>query len=218
MSIVTWLGVIAVVLGVLLAGFGVAARKFAALQRRRGRWDEYGPLEETEGPPTGNHGMSERLEEIGEWKGQVLSRRRPHQPPESYPRTLDAAAIPPALATLVGEIAQRLLSGSTPVHAALRRQLAASTIREIELTGVGFFAYFGGLTGAEPVAPVRLIGGDVPLNVAGLEHGAGSLVCVEDGLLECVEVYTYGSEAWPDDAKVLSFGDATPLPVTIVDA
>ena len=82
MGILIWLGGIAVLFGAMLVGLGVAARKFAARQRQQGRWDEFGPLEETQGPPTGNHGMSERLEVIGEWKGEVLSRRRPHEPPD----------------------------------------------------------------------------------------------------------------------------------------
>jgi hypothetical protein len=67
----------------VLIGFRASARRFAAQQRRLGRWDEYGPLEETSRPPAAATGgeMSERLEVIGEWKGDVLRRRRPHEPP-----------------------------------------------------------------------------------------------------------------------------------------
>jgi hypothetical protein len=66
-----------------IVAFVVGVQRFAARQRRLGRWDEYGPLEETEGPPTGGQGgqMSERLEVVGKWKGQVLRQRRPHEPP-----------------------------------------------------------------------------------------------------------------------------------------
>ena len=52
-----------------------AARRFAEEQRRLGRWDTKGPLVETE-PPRGNHGMNERLEIAGEWKGAILRDRR----------------------------------------------------------------------------------------------------------------------------------------------
>jgi hypothetical protein len=63
--------------------FLIAVQRFAAHQRRLGRWDEYGPLEETQGPPHSMQGgqMSERLEVVGKWKGQGLQRRQPHEPP-----------------------------------------------------------------------------------------------------------------------------------------
>ena len=64
----------------------VAARRFAARQRKLGRWDEYGPLVETEKPPTGGYGsgnMGERLEIVGRWKGKVLRRRAPGEKPSS---------------------------------------------------------------------------------------------------------------------------------------
>jgi hypothetical protein len=84
MDITILLAGVAVAFVGLLFGFRVAARRFAARQRRLGRWDEYGPLEETEEPPvSGKYGfMDERLEVIGKWKGRVLSRRRPHEPPD----------------------------------------------------------------------------------------------------------------------------------------
>ena len=71
---------------VILSGFFVlflAARRFEARQRRLGRWDEYGPLVETKGPPATVRGgrMNERLEVIGRWKGKVLRRRNPHEKP-----------------------------------------------------------------------------------------------------------------------------------------
>jgi hypothetical protein len=132
---------------------------------------------------------------------------------KSYPRTLEGAAISPELTSLVGELAHRLLNGSTPVHDQLRGQLAVAHIRDIELTGVGLYANFGGLSACQPVEPKRLIGGDVFLNVEGLEHGAGSLLCVTDGRLACVEIYTFGDEAWPDEPKVVSLDNGTPIEV-----
>jgi hypothetical protein len=76
----------AAIFGALVAvfvGFYVGARRFAVRQQRLGRWDEYGPLEETQAPPHTVKGgeMSERLEVIGKWKGEVLRRREPHEPP-----------------------------------------------------------------------------------------------------------------------------------------
>ena len=62
----------------------VAAGRYEARQRRLVKWDEYGPLVETEGPPKGpsmSGNMSERTEVAGEWHGEVLRRRRPHEKP-----------------------------------------------------------------------------------------------------------------------------------------
>jgi hypothetical protein len=69
----------AVALGMTYFG----ARRFEKKQRELGRWDQYGPLEETEPPPGGFRGraMSERLEVVGQWKGKVLRRRRPNEKP-----------------------------------------------------------------------------------------------------------------------------------------
>lgn len=64
------------------AAIVIASRRFAARQQQRGRWDQYGPLEETEAPhsrysPISGGGMSERLEVVGRWKRKVLRRRHP---------------------------------------------------------------------------------------------------------------------------------------------
>jgi hypothetical protein len=72
---------IGVLLGVALL-VRHAIRRFVAQQKRLGRWDDKGPLVETEPPPSaprgyGVGGMNERLEVIGEWHGKVLRDRRP---------------------------------------------------------------------------------------------------------------------------------------------
>jgi len=70
---------------ICLGGMVLGARRFAARQRRLGRWDEHGPLVETEAPPRGNSykggPMNERLEVIGKWKGRVVRRRARREPP-----------------------------------------------------------------------------------------------------------------------------------------
>jgi hypothetical protein len=68
---------------VSVAAIVIGSRRFAIRQEQRGRWDQYGPLEETEAPRGGVTGrsMSERLEVVGRWKGKVLRRRRPGEQP-----------------------------------------------------------------------------------------------------------------------------------------
>jgi hypothetical protein len=71
---------IGVLLGVALI-VRHAIRRFVAEQKRLGRWDDEGPLVETESPDAprgyGVGGMNERLEVIGKWHGNVLRDRRP---------------------------------------------------------------------------------------------------------------------------------------------
>ena len=55
-------------------------RRFVKRQQELGRWDEYGPLVETEPPPSVWR-MGERLEVVGKWKGKILRRREPHEKP-----------------------------------------------------------------------------------------------------------------------------------------
>jgi hypothetical protein len=65
----------------LVIGFFVlkrAADRFERRQRALGRWDEEGPLVETEAPPAGvkANRMSWHLEAVGRWRGRVLRDRR----------------------------------------------------------------------------------------------------------------------------------------------
>lgn len=73
---------VAVILTVFMV-YRTAARRFEARQRKLGRWDEYGPLIETEGPPKHIRGgnMDERLEIGGEWEPPVVRQRKPHEKP-----------------------------------------------------------------------------------------------------------------------------------------
>lgn len=72
-----------IVLACAIAGVWLlrhAAIRYAAQQRKLGRWDDEGPLVETEGPPRtpGPEGgnMNERLEITGRWRGRVIKDRR----------------------------------------------------------------------------------------------------------------------------------------------
>jgi len=105
-------------------------------------------------------------------------------------------AMPSGLEPLEAAVLAMLLRGDHAVLAALRDQLAAATITRRELTGAGFFIDFA-IPAAAPPAPVRTLRfGDVEASLAGLEHGAGFVLFVNDGRLTMLEGYTYG-EPWP---------------------
>jgi hypothetical protein len=85
----------------------------------------------------------------------------------------------------------------------------------VTLTGVGLYADFALPDGVPTVESPDLIGGQVTLDVAGLTHGAGSLIKVANGKLAFVEVYTFGGERWPDTPRTISYGTVMPLAISM---
>lgn len=105
--------------------------------------------------------------------------------------------MPDDLEPLEAAVLDKLLSGEHPVLTALRAQLGGATVKRRERTGMGFFTEFA-LAPDAVAAPVRALRfGDVQATVTGLEHGAGFVLFVDDGLLRLLEGYSY-SEPWPD--------------------
>ena|SRR5258705_5093708 len=128
-----------------------------------------------------------------------------------YPRILTRDEISPRLQSVVASLAERLIDGSTTAHKILREQYSRARLRDVELTGVGLFAHFEIPADAKRVAPARVIGGCVSMDVEDVLGGAGSLLCVSDGRINYVEVYMYGSASWPDDPIVLSYLEPEPI-------
>ena len=70
-----------------------ASKRFEREQMRRGEWDEYGPLVESDPPPTGGRGrMGWRLEVIGAWRSV---RRWRDSPPVRGGRRIQHPEPPP---------------------------------------------------------------------------------------------------------------------------
>lgn len=98
------------------------------------------------------------------------------------------------------EVMTTLLAPAHPVTHALRRQLEVCSVASRKLTGVGFstrLVVAGGVPAA-PVARKTLALGDATATIDGLEHGAGFVLFVEEGVLEMLEGFSFG-EPWPDD-------------------
>jgi hypothetical protein len=112
-----------------------------------------------------------------------------------------------SLSQLEEAVMKRLLDGSDPVLQTLAAQLRMARIKDRELTGVGFYTAFD----VPPEAP-RLEAnntfsfGDVRAELEGLSHGAGFVLHVTDGVLDCLEGYSY-DEPWPLESErfVLSY-------------
>jgi len=131
----------------------------------------------------------------------------------SYPRTLNMNEISPQLAALVRGLAGRMLGGASPQHQALREQLAAARLSRVDLTGAGLYAHFEHSPDVPRATPPDMIGGEVSLEVRGLDAPAGSLLKVTGGLLDFVEVYTFGNNGWPDEPEVVAFGEPVLLQI-----
>jgi hypothetical protein len=127
-------------------------------------------------------------------------------------REIKGESIAPSLEQLLRDVGMLLLNDETPQHRSLQAQLKAAVIDRIVLTGAGLFAYFIHVE-RNPVEIVDVIGGEVQIDVNGLDAPAGSLVSVRDGLIDYIEIYTYGDMPWPDEPKVVSLSQVLPLPV-----
>jgi hypothetical protein len=123
------------------------------------------------------------------------------------------AAQQPLLVDLSKRLMALLLAGDHATLVTLREQYARATIREISLTGSGFFIHYDVPADIARVTPARLTGGDIYIELEGVEHGAGCLVFVRDGALAMLEGYLHGDESWPDESIVVSLRDALALPV-----
>jgi hypothetical protein len=99
---------------------------------------------------------------------------------------------------LTQQTLQMLLAGDDPALAILRSQLEVAKRRPPEYTGVGFFIHFD-----VPQEATRLPGnptirfGDVIAEIEGLQHGAGFVLFIDNGVLAMLEGYTY-DEPWPE--------------------
>ncbi len=105
------------------------------------------------------------------------------------------------LSPLERDVIAMILSPDHPVLSALRRQFERCHVASRQITGVGFFTNLDVETDASP-APVmpgstRLCLGDVTATIEGLEHGAGFVLFVQDGVLDVLEGFSY-VEPWPD--------------------
>lgn len=105
-----------------------------------------------------------------------------------------------ALTPLEAAVLETLLRPDGEPYSALRQQLAHASIAKREFSGVGFFTHFSLPTGApirRDVTDMQL--GEVAADIDGLQHGAGFLLFVRDGVISFLEGFTY-DEPWPNDS------------------
>jgi hypothetical protein len=111
---------------------------------------------------------------------------------------------------LVDRLMRLLLAGEDSLSIALRAQYEQSSVRELKLTGVGFFADFDVREGVAPVTPRSISAGDAKIELAGVEHGAGCVLFVRDGFLSFLEGYVYSGE-WPERPGIVSISSVVTI-------
>lgn len=106
------------------------------------------------------------------------------------------------LTALERAVIASLLSPEHPVTEALRYQADHCRIASREFTAVGFYTALEVPQDAPPapVAPGRLNLGDVTAVIDGLDHGAGFVLWIEDGVLQVLEGFSY-DEPWPQEIR-----------------
>jgi hypothetical protein len=100
------------------------------------------------------------------------------------------------------EVMAMLLTGNDPTLRVFAEQYRVAKVTRREMTGVGFYTTFA----VPPEAP-RFEGGksfhfgDVEAQIGGLQHGAGFVLHVSNGTIDCLEGYSY-DEPWPTNTDV----------------
>ena len=105
------------------------------------------------------------------------------------------------LSPLEHDVIATVLAPDHPVMNALRRQFERCHAASRRFTGVGFFTvlYVAPDVEPAPVKPGAMDLGDVTATIEGLEHGAGFVLVVQDGVLHVLEGFSY-DEPWPDSS------------------
>ena len=101
------------------------------------------------------------------------------------------------------QVVAALLAGDREDLAILRQQAQHVVVRSREHTGVGFWTYFDVAPDATRLGNSgRHELSDVGAEIQGVQHGAGFILWVEHGVIDCLEGFTYVGE-WPKEPKLI---------------
>lgn len=90
-----------------------------------------------------------------------------------------------------------------PCSAAALEQLRKAAVVKREFTTHGWFIHFetdasgGVIESDDRIMPGSL---KVVLKNPVLEHGADAIVWMENGVMDCLEMYVFGAEPWPEQS------------------
>ena len=129
----------------------------------------------------------------------------------TYPKQYNADSAPRKIVALVARLLPGLLGGQHLVHSVLLEQFGRASIKEVEMTGVGFYVEFDTPDDVPLAVPRNFAGGSAEIALEGAPAGAGCVLFVCEGRLATLEGFTYGSEEWAEDARVLSVENIEPV-------
>ncbi len=128
-----------------------------------------------------------------------------------WPKKYAPGDAPKEVLDLAGRLMVLSLAGDHPFCVTLRQQYERAHVREVELTGVGFFVTFEVPASVPRTSPAKFSGGDARIKVEVIPNGAGCVLFVIDGVVRQLEVYTYGTEEFPEHPVVLGIENAYPV-------
>jgi hypothetical protein len=102
-------------------------------------------------------------------------------------------------------VLMKVLEGDHPVLNSLRQQLEVCQISMREFTGAGFYTTLVVDKSLVKSIECDLILSDVIAQVGGLQHGAGFVLYVNNGILDVLEGYSY-DEPWPEQISSFKLG------------
>ena len=127
----------------------------------------------------------------------------------------DATAIkilPFESAVLDGLVAQKNEDLSPEDISILNEQMKGAIILSRTMTGVGFYTKFLVDKKAQQLDKKSLQISGVGANISGVEHGAGFILFIKEGVIDNLEGFTYAEDRWPDP-----WPSATPLEWSIFE-
>lgn len=93
----------------------------------------------------------------------------------------------------------KILCGEDIALEILREQYKDAVVTDREFTGVGFFSDFYISDKSPKLAfhhPIQIC--DVIGQIDELPHGVGFVLFIKNGVIDCLEGFTYGDEKWPE--------------------
>ena len=100
----------------------------------------------------------------------------------------------------------RAIFSETPeLRNSLESQFQTATVIERENSGAGFFTTMATRGDTDSVSSLTPLGREVAARIAGLDHGMGFKLFLEDGRLRTLEGFTYGESTRDLDFEQLTF-------------
>lgn len=96
------------------------------------------------------------------------------------------------------DVINQILEGDSVDLRYLRKQIEIATVKGRSFTGCGFYTYFTVPESAPPIPhkPDFHVG-NIIISMNELCHGAGFVLYVKGGVLDCLEAYSF-NEPWPE--------------------